>query len=76
MPKNQVHILTLSCIPMTIYFKALEACLGVVKRPHLIKLNQLIALMDFSHKQKRVSIPHLFEILFKGTLVLSWHNYE
>ena len=46
MPKNQVHLLTMSCIPVIHYFKALWACLGVVQSTHLLKMNQLIALMD------------------------------
>ena len=46
MPKYQVDLLTLSCIPVIHYFKALQACLAVVQSTHLIKLNQLTTLMD------------------------------
>ena len=45
-PKNQVQLLTLSFILMTQYFKALEACLGVVKGTSLIELNHSIASLD------------------------------
>ena len=46
MPKYQVDLLTLSCIPVIHYFKALQACLAVVQSTHLIKLNPLTTLMD------------------------------
>ena len=36
--KNQVHLLTPSCMPLIHYLKVLYACLGAVKNTQLIKL--------------------------------------
>ena len=57
-PKSQIHLLALPCIPIIHYFKAL------LEITHLIKLNQFIAPMDVYHYAKNISIPCLSEILF------------
>ena len=57
-PKSQIHLLALPCIPIIHYFKAL------LEITHLIKLNHFIAPMDVYHYAKNISIPCLSEILF------------
>ena len=61
-PKNQIHLLALPCIPIIHYFKVL------LENTHLIKLNQFIVPMDVYHYAKNISRPYLSEILFYGTL--------
>ena len=69
-PKNQIHLLALPCIPIIHYFKVL------LENTHVIKLNQFIVLMDVYHYAKNISIPYLSEILFHGTLDMPLHNLE